>query len=282
MNVNDFLSKRRKWALIALGSLALFVIGAANYFAVGQLLEACVFFLIPVSFFTWFVGRMAGFMVSAVSAVMVLGANLTSRLHAAHPWVALWNALIWLGAFMILAMIVDRLKALYLAEKHLSRIDNLTRIANRLAFYEIANTEKNRAQRFGQPITLAYLDLDGFKEINDTMGHAVGDQLLLSVAKTMQKSIRQTDSVARMGGDEFAVLLPNTSTDAASQVLKKLVKELNRIMQENHWPVTFSIGAVTFLIPPESLQEMIKRADEAMYAAKASGKNRMEQKEVAA
>jgi hypothetical protein len=119
MNVNDFLSKRRKWALIALGSLALFVIGAANYFAVGQLLEACVFFLIPVSFFTWFVGRMAGFMVSAVSAVMVLGANLTSRLHAVHPWVGLWNALIWLGAFMILAMIVDRLKALYLAEKHL-------------------------------------------------------------------------------------------------------------------------------------------------------------------
>jgi diguanylate cyclase (GGDEF)-like protein len=282
MNVNEFLSKRRKWTLIALGSLALILVAAANYFAVSELLEASVFFLIPVSFFTWFVDRKAGFIASGASAVMVLGANLTSRLHAAHPWVGFWNALIWLGFFLILAVTVARLKELYLAEKQLSRVDNLTRIANRLAFYEIANMEKNRARRFGQPITLAYVDLDGFKEINDAMGHVVGDQLLLSVARTMQKSIRQTDSVARMGGDEFALLLPNTHTDAASQVLTKLVNELNRRMQQNHWPVTFSIGAVTFLAPPESLQEMIKRADEAMYSAKASGKNRLEQKEIAA
>jgi diguanylate cyclase (GGDEF)-like protein len=281
MNVNEFLSKRRKWTLIALGSLALIVIGVANYFAVSELLEASVFFLIPVSFFTWFVSRVAGFVVSAASAALILAANLTSRMHAAHPWVGFWNALIWFGVFVMLAMTVNRLKVLYLAEKQLSRLDNLTRIANRLAFYEIANMEKNRAQRFGQPITLAYVDLDGFKEINDAMGHAVGDQLLLSVARTMQKNIRQTDAVARMGGDEFALLLPNTNTDAASQVLKKLVNELNRKMQENHWPVTFSIGAVTFLGPPESLQEMIKRADEAMYSAKAHGKNRLEQKEVA-
>jgi diguanylate cyclase (GGDEF)-like protein len=196
--------------------------------------------------------------------------------------VGLWNALIWLGFFLMLTVIVARLKELYFAEKQLSRVDNLTRIANRLAFYEIANMEKNRARRFGQPITLAYVDLDGFKEVNDAMGHAVGDQLLLSVARTMQKSIRQTDAVARMGGDEFALLLPNTNTDAASQVLRKLVNELNRRMQQNHWPVTFSIGAVTFLAPPESLQEMIRRADEAMYSAKTSGKNRLEQKEIAA
>jgi diguanylate cyclase (GGDEF)-like protein len=282
MNINEFLSKRRQWTLIVTGSFALVVIGTANLFAVSQLLEASVFFLIPVSFFTWFLNRRAGFLASAVSAVIVFLANLTSRLHAAHPWVGFWNALIWLGFFMILAVTVDRLKALYLAEKRLSRLDNLTRIANRLAFYEIATAEKNRARRFGQPVTIAYVDLDVFKDINDAMGHATRDQLLLLVARTMQKSVRLTDAVARIGGDEFAVLLPNTNSAAAAQVLTKLLHELNEGMEQNHLRVTFSIGAVTFLAPPESLQEMIKRADEAMYSAKAEGKNRLVQKEITA
>ena len=114
------------------------------------------------------------------------------------------------------------------------------------------------------------------------MGHEVGDKLLLWVARTMQKNIRQTDSAARMGGDEFALILPNTTKDAASLVLNKVLRKLNRRMKQNHWPVTFSIGAVTFLTPPESLQEMIKRADDAMYSAKTRGKNRLEQEEIAA
>ena len=282
MNLNEFLSKRRKSTLIGVGISALALVGMANYFAVGQLLEASVFFLIPVSFLTWFVSRRAGFVAAVASAVIILGTNIASPMHASHPLVGYWNALIWLGFFVLMTLTVARLKVLYLGEKQLSRLDNLTHIANRLAFYEMATAEKNRAQRFGQPITLAYVDLDGFKEINDAMGHEAGDKLLLWVARTMQKNIRQTDSAARMGGDEFALILPNTTKDAASRVLKKLLQKLDRRMQQNRWPVTFSMGAVTFLTPPESLQEMIKRADEAMYSAKARGKNRLEQKVIAA
>jgi diguanylate cyclase (GGDEF)-like protein len=282
MNVNEFLSKRRKSSLIGVGLSALVLVGTANYFAVGQLLEASVFFLIPVSFLTWFIGRRAGFLAAVASAAIILGTNIVSPIHASHPLVGCWNALIWLGFFLMMTLTVARLKMLYLGEKQLSRLDNLTHIANRLAFYEMATAEKNRAQRFGQPITLAYVDLDGFKEINDAMGHDVGDKLLLWVARTMQKNIRQTDSAARMGGDEFALILPNTTKDAASRVLNKVLQKLNRRMRQNHWPVTFSIGAVTFLAPPDSLQEMIKRADEAMYSAKASGKNRLEQEEIPA
>jgi len=282
MDVSEFLDKRRKLSLVALGTLALVLVGTVDYFAVGQLLEFSIFFLLPVSFFTWFVNRKAGFIVSAAGAAIILGINLASPIHAAHPRVGYWNALVWLGFFLLISLTIAKLKVLYLGERQLSRLDSLTRIANRLAFYELATAEKNRAQRFGQPITLAYVDLDEFKEVNDAMGHEVGDKLLLWVARTMQKNIRQTDFAARMGGDEFALILPNTTKDAASLVLNKVLRKLNRRMKQNHWPVTFSIGAVTFLTPPESLQEMIKRADDAMYSAKTRGKNRLEQEEIAA
>jgi len=215
MDVSEFLDKRRKLSLVALGTLALVLVGTVDYFAVGQLLEFSIFFLLPVSFFTWFVNRKAGFIVSAAGAAIILGINLASPIHAAHPRVGYWNALVWLGFFLLISLTIAKLKVLYLGERQLSRLDSLTRIANRLAFYELATAEKNRAQRFGQPITLVYVDLDEFKEVNDAMGHEVGDKLLLWVARTMQKNIRQTDSAARMGGDEFALILPNTTKDAA-------------------------------------------------------------------
>jgi len=106
--------------------------------------------------------------------------------------------------------------------------------------------------------------------------------VLITVARSMQKSIRQTDMVARMGGDEFALILTNTHKDAANKLLAKLLNVLTKNMQRNHWPVTFSIGAVTFRTAPESVHEMIQRADEIMYSVKESGKNRLRQEDLAA
>ena len=256
--------------------------GIGAYFAAGQLLEFSVFFIIPISFLTWFVGRCTGLIASVVSSLFTLAANLASPMHAVHPNVAYWNALVWLVFFVIIAITVSELKLLHSRERRLSRVDNLTGISTRLAFYEVATSEKNRAQRFGHSVTIAYLDLDHFKQVNDSMGHAIGHKALITVARTIEGGIRQTDTVARMGGDEFAIILPNTGKDAAGRVLSKVLRALDDTMQQGEWPVTFSIGAVTYPTPPESLQEMIRHADRVMYSIKSTGKNRLEQKELAA
>ncbi|HEX7894718.1 MAG TPA: GGDEF domain-containing protein [Terriglobales bacterium] len=180
-----------------------------------------------------------------------------------------------------MTFIIADLKFLHHRERELARSDTLTGAATRLAFYEFAGDELNRARRTNQPITLAYLYIDSFKEINDRNGHNLGDKVLHTVAQSICTSIRRTDIVARMGGDEFAMLLPNTSREASSKLLEKVFNVLTVAMSQKSWPVTFSVGAVTFLSAPESVERMIERADQTMYSVKQSGKNRLCQEELA-
>jgi diguanylate cyclase (GGDEF)-like protein len=123
---------------------------------------------------------------------------------------------------------------------------------------------------------LVYIDLDEFKRVNDAHGHAGGDALLQSAAQMMTKTVRSTDFVARLGGDEFAMLLPDTNSEAAKSVLSKVQDKLLQHFQEQKYPVTFSIGAVTFTQMHHNPSEMIYMADEAMYAVKQRGKNGIE------
>jgi diguanylate cyclase (GGDEF)-like protein len=148
-------------------------------------------------------------------------------------------------------------------------------LANRRAFYEMVQAERARSARYGRPITLGYLDVDNFKRVNDTFGHAVGDELLACVAQVLRTRLRTSDSVGRLGGDEFALLLPETSAQAGEVALQSLRAALVDTMKLRGWPVTFSIGAATFLENPPSTEQMIRTADELMYTVKKSGKNRV-------
>ena len=278
----NFLANQPKWVLLGIGSVALILIGVGDYFASNKLLEFSVFFVLPVSFLTWFVDQRAGLMGSACSAGIILTSAVNSPRQAFGHQVAYWNSLIWLAFFLLITFLVAHLKILHVRERELARVDDLTKVATRLALYEFAEVEMNRARRFQLPMTLAYIDLDSFKEVNDRNGHAAGDRVLITVARHMRRSIRQTDLVARMGGDEFALILPNTGTDAALAVMEKLLTTLTRSMRLNRWPVTFSVGVVTFLNAPESVDQMVQRADEIMYSVKQTGKNHLRQEEIAA
>jgi diguanylate cyclase (GGDEF)-like protein len=117
------------------------------------------------------------------------------------------------------------------------------------------------------------MDVDNFKQINDTLGHSTGDDVLRSVVEGIQQYTRSMDVIARMGGDEFAFLLPETDQEATRQAVTRIHQGLAKKMLQNHWQVTFSIGVVTFIKIPETVDEMVKIADQAMYQVKNSTKN---------
>jgi diguanylate cyclase (GGDEF)-like protein/PAS domain S-box-containing protein len=162
--------------------------------------------------------------------------------------------------------------ALLEAEKKLARCDALTGLANRRAFFERAEQERKRAARYRRPISLAYVDLDNFKQVNDTRGHEAGDQVLTSVANILG-TLRSDDMAARLGGDEFAVLLPEAGDAAAAFVIHKVHRLLTAAMHEKNLPVTFSIGLVTFDPVPDNTEVMVQKADDLMYEVKHRGKN---------
>ena len=278
----SFLGRQPRWLLVIGGLIALMLVAVGDWFASGGLLEFSVFFVLPVSYFAWFLDRRAGLLASLISTGMITAFSLNSPMDAMHHRVAYWNGLIWFVFFSLVTFLIADLKALHMRERELARVDDLTKVGTRVAFYEFTAAELNRFRRSNSPMTLAYVDLDSFKEVNDRHGHATGDKVLVTVAQIMRNSIRDTDLVARMGGDEFALVLPNTSRDAAQKVLEKLLTMLSQSMRQHRWPVTFSIGGVTFLSPPQNIDGMIKRADEVMYSVKQSGKNHLRQEEVAA
>ena len=161
-------------------------------------------------------------------------------------------------------------------EQGLSRTDPLTSLLNSRAFYEEGDRLLALCRRKGRPITMAYLDLDNFKAVNDERGHQAGDDLLRRVAALLQASIRPSDLAARLGGDEFAVLLPEVGAPDAAVMLERLRSLLADTLGANQPSVSSSIGGVTFVTAPGSVEEMVHQADSRMYLAKTTGKNRVQ------
>jgi diguanylate cyclase (GGDEF)-like protein len=277
MGITELVSRQPKQIVTLFGLVLLAGVAGLDYVARREALEISILYLIPISFFTWFRNNRWSIPIAAGSAAWALRAGLGTSAGA----IAYWNALILLGLYLGAVAIITELKTLYLRERDLSRIDALTNLPNRRAFYEMAVVEASRSRRYREPLTLAYFDLDEFKQIDDRFGHLVGDSVLARVAKVTRSCLRRSDVAARIGGDEFALLLPATDPQTAEKILERLQTGLREAMQRNRWPVTFSIGAVTFDRVPATVEEMIARADEAMYAVKLSGKNRIEQRQAA-
>ncbi len=159
--------------------------------------------------------------------------------------------------------------------QHLAMHDILTGLPNRILFIDQLQNAIWRAEQTGQKVAVLFLDLDGFKTINDTMGHHVGDEFLRVIAKRLQAAVKNTDSAARMGGDEFAVLLQNIHSQedvvrATQRLLMSISKPIS--LQEQTLQITASIGISIY--PEHSTEEsLLSTADQAMYLAKSQGKN---------
>lgn len=268
----EYLYNLNRSVLITLGVVIIVSVGILNHLA-GPDLSTWILYLIPIFLITWFTERWIGFLMSTITALTWLIADYTSGANYLDRAVPYWNYTARLCSFIIFTFILSALKSAMEKEKELSRIDFLTGVGNGRYFIELANMEINRARRNEHPLTVVYIDLDNFKTINDRYGHSTGDNLLRLVANTIKSNIRLMDTVARLGGDEFAILLPETGPELAEAITRKVQKINLEIMQKNGWPVTFSIGVVTFIHPPTTVDEILKVSDNLMYTAKNNGKN---------
>jgi len=179
-----------------------------------------IFYLIPVSLVAWFVGNRSGILFCLLSVtVRVIIDESESTFSFSHSMLHYWNDLIEFIFLLIMSTLFSALRKNLNTEKELSSRDPLTGALNRRSFFDLAEYEINRSHRYELPFTVAYIDLDNFKSINDQFGHRVGDQLLITVVSTFRSNIRSTDILARFGGDEFVILLPETSGEAAMMFL---------------------------------------------------------------
>ena len=233
------------------------------------------FYLFIVLLVTWNCGWKLGLLFAFISFVapLVIG-QWVGNPYSEQIYFYIDNANRLISYLVALAL-TAQLKKQHERERSSARLDYLTGIANLKGFHEALGIELARHRRKKEPMSVAYVDCDNFKEVNDRSGHREGDRLLLQVANVLTGNLRKTDVVGRLGGDEFAVILSNTDEIRASNVIDKLRGELNTSMAEHRWQVTFSIGLGIFPGAPVSADDVISFADKLMYRVKASGKNKV-------
>jgi diguanylate cyclase (GGDEF)-like protein len=270
--VLKLLEKQPRGLLLAVALLILIGISILDYLS-GLEITFSFFYLFPIALVAWLLGRKEGIFLSVASALTWTLVNQLFREEATRLLVSYWNAGAHFGFFLIVTLLVSELRLLLEKERSLARTDFLTGALNRRAFYETSKLEILRAKRTNHPFSIIYFDIDAFKAVNDIQGHDAGDAVLRLVTETVSSNIRSFDTVGRLGGDEFAILLPETNHIVAKSIAPRLQKVLLEKMRENGYPVTFSMGAITFLTPPEDVDEMLKLADRTLYQVKNAGKN---------
>lgn len=248
------------------------VMGAIDY-VTGYELAFSVFYVAPVSLITWISGRWLGLLASLVSALVWLGADIAAGHPYSYPLIPIWNTLIRFAFFAAITILLAVLKGSMVREREFARKDTLTGALNSRSFLEFVRMEVDRSQRYKHPFTLAYIDLDNFKSVNDQFGHSTGDRVLRSVVNQAQQSLRKIDTIARLGGDEFAVLLPETNQESAGVALSKLRRSLLEEMRQNDWPITFSIGVLTCDLDAPNNDDLVQMADDLMYSVKRGSKD---------
>ena len=261
------------------------LIGFLLVLAIGSLdsitsydISVSALYLLPIMLIAWFEGGVPAALLSVFSAITWAMSDLVSGHPYHHIAVPIWNATMVLGMFLIVAYSITALKKLLIKEREHAFTDDLTGVANIRFFYEQARAEIGRSATSKQPLTLAYIDVENLRHINDTLGHIAGDYLLHEAAQKMRSTLRSTDVISRLGGSKFAILMPETKNEDATHIIYKVQELLLDMVEHNGWPVTFSTGIITCNGSIYTIDMLIKKAEDLMNAAKETGKNMVKSK----
>lgn len=237
--------------------------------------------ILPVLTISWIDGRRSGVLMALLASSMWTIGDLSLEQEYSARWIPWANELTRLMTYILVALLAAQLRLQFEKEHEYATQDALTGLQNRRAFLEMGASEVERSKRYQHPVAVIFLDLDDFKQINDTRGHDAGDAALRATAKALKGALRSSDRLARLGGDEFAVLLPETGYEAAEEAGRKISVSVNSALKEFP-PVKASIGVAWFGRVDGQFAEMLKAADALMYEVKQAGKGDMRSRRMAA
>ena len=270
--IKSFLDNRSQYFWWSVGFLLIPIFGAIDHWS-GYEHNVVFLYFVPIILVSWYSGWMIGAIAAGTSALMWLAADISSG----HPYTSgliyLWNAGVYLGLFLLVAYLVSRLAKSINQRTQLAKLDQLTGSVANSTFSKLVNAELYRMQRYEHPFTLAYIDLDELNKVNQEYGYDTGDKVLIAIVDGIKSQIRQSDVIGRIGGDEFAVLLPETGVMEAQVVFSRIQRKLKEIMSQYYWGVTFSLGVVTCTDASCEPNMLIKMANSLMEDVKRESKN---------
>jgi diguanylate cyclase (GGDEF)-like protein len=233
-------------------------------------------YYVPLSLVAWELERRSVVAAAILCAICLTASNYLAGQSFSSPGVGWFNFTMQCLSFMVIGLLIAALRGTLAHERALSRTDTLTSLLNARTFYEEATRVLALTRRTRHPVALAYVDLDNFKVVNDTRGHRAGDEVLRTVGSIILGCTRKSDVAARVGGDEFALLMPETDPEHARLACERLRALVAERFARDGCPVTASVGGVAFLTVPDNVDTMVHVADARMYAAKSAGRNRVD------
>ena len=274
-NVNAFLMRLSAPQVGALALFGALVVSALDYLT-GLEVSFSIFYMAPIALAAWYGGgRRLGVLLCILSACLWLSVDVVSgHVYAQRP-IVFWNAGVRFGFFISISLLISVLRRKLDTESRMARTDSLTGLANNRAVRDSADAVFELCRRLQLPVTVAFIDLDDFKMVNDTYGHAEGDRALIVVGSVLRGCLRKADIVGRIGGDEFVFILPNTGSEPGRAVVRKVHERLRDAARTHGWSLGFSLGVSIFAQAPSSEVDPIQIADQLLYRAKGQGKNRV-------
>lgn len=270
-SIEGSLARQNRYSVFAFCLLLVLVIGFLD-FITGFEITFFIFYAIPIWLSTWCAGRKAGLLFAVISIISWTIADIYAGHIYSHALIPYWNGLLRFIFFLFSAFALDSMKIRLELEERNADIDGLTGLLNGRAFRERAEIMLPLIRRERQQYALAFIDVDNFKTVNDTKGHAFGDEILRKIGNILSCTLRESDLVSRMGGDEFVIFLTKTRIDQAETILSQLKEKLDETALAAAWPIGFSIGSGVFSSEKTGIEEAIRQADALMYEVKKRGK----------